>query len=452
MNTATETKHTYRKEYGELCRLGFPVLMTQLGVILMSFTDTMMVGAYGVEELASSAFVNSMFLIPLVMLSGLAAGVTPLVGALFSRGEKHEAGRTARAGLQINLIVSLSFMALMAAIYFCLDLFGQPAELMPVIRPYYITLLFTLTPMALFNVFSQTSNGITDTRSPMWMILGAIALNILGNWLLIFGHWGFPELGLTGAGIATVAARFAGLAGIAGIYLFRRKYKPYLAGIKDGAPLGTLRSKVWHTSYPVMIQSGLECALWSFGAVACGWFGKIQLAAYQVVNTLGQIGFMTYTSIGVAISIRVANYTGVHDAQGSRYAAIAGLHLNLLLATIASILILVISKPLIGIFTSDSDVIAAGLLFVPPLVLYQYLDATQINMINAIRGTSKVKPLLWIAIVSYIAVGIPSAILFSVNFGLEGVGVYYSFCFALLTASVMAWIAFKRILNLGVRL
>ena len=153
----------YKEEYAALVRLGFPVLLTQLGVIVMSFADTLMVGAYGVEQLAASAFVNSVFLIPMVMLSGLAAGITPLVGALYTKRKPYETGRIARAGLQINAIVSLIFTAIMGALYFYLDRFGQPDELLPVIRPYYLTLLTTLLPMSLFNALSQTSNGMTDT-------------------------------------------------------------------------------------------------------------------------------------------------------------------------------------------------------------------------------------------------------------------------------------------------
>lgn len=421
------------------------MLLTQLGVIVMGFADTMMVGAYGVDQLAASAFINSVFLIPMVMLSGLAAGITPLVGALFSRGEHKESGRIMRAGLQINALVALIFTVVMTAIYFHLDKFGQPEEILPVARPYYITLLTTLLPMSLFNAFTQASNGLTDTRSPMWFVLGAIALNILGNWLLIFGKCGFPELGLTGAGIATSVARFAGLAGIFVMYLRSRRYAPYRPSLFRPGRLGSQRRLVWVTSYPVMLQTGIECTLWSFGAVVCGWFGKIQLAAYQVINTIGQLGFMTYMSFGVAVSIRVANFCGLGDDKGAGLTARAGLHLNLLLATLASAVMWEFTRPLLGLFTPDAEVIATAATFIVPLVLYQYLDATQLTFMNAIRGTSQVKPMLWISLISYVVVGIPALLLCAVTLGGESVGVYYSFNIALLSAAILAVIVFKRI-------
>ena len=440
----TSSGRKYGPEYKELLKLGSPVLLTQLGVIMMSFADTLMVGAYSVEALASSAFVNSLFLIPLVMLSGLANGITPLVGALFSRNMLTEAGRITRAGLQINLLTGALFTVLMGALWFLLHRFGQPDELLPLIRPYFLTLLGTLIPMSMFNAFTQACTGMSDTQTPMWCVLMSIGVNILGNWLLIFGNCGCPELGLTGAGIATVIARVSGLLLIITVFLASSRYAELRKGWSKGAE-GSRRWKVWNTSYPVMIQAGVECSLWSFGAVVCGWFGKIQLAAYQVVNTIGQLGFMTFMSFGVATSVRVANYTGLHDEQGAGTAARAGLHINLVLATIASLLIWLAGPSLIEMFTSDPQVISAALLFILPLVLYQYLDATQLTFINAIRGTSQVKPLLWIALISYIVVGVPCSLVFSELTGWESVGVYYSFDVALLVATILAAIVFKRI-------
>lgn len=439
------SRRRYGAEYPELVKLGFPVLVTQLGVILMSFADTMMVGAYGVDELAASAFINNVYLIPMVMLSGLAAGLTPLVGALFTKDDHSETGRIVKAGLQINALVALIFTALMGTLYFFLDRFGQPDEIMPAARPYFLTLLATMVPMSLFNTFTQTSNGVTDTKSPMWFILGAIALNIFLNWLLIFGKWGCPELGLTGAGIATLIARIGGFAGIYLMYRRSKRYEVYRATLFNVGKVGAQRHLVWVTSYPVMIQTGVECMLWSFGAVVCGWFGKIQLAAYQVVNTIGQLGFMIYMSFGVAVSIRVANFCGLGDEKGAGLTARAGLHINLVLATLASLLLWLTAPRLLGLFTDNEAVILAGETFILPLVLYQYLDATQMTFMNAIRGTSQVKPMLWIALISYAAIGVPVLLLFAVTFHGESVGVYYSFNVALLSVAVLAALVFKKI-------
>lgn len=434
----------YKPEYKSLWRLGLPVLITQVGIIVVSFADTMMVGAYGTEELAAAAFVNSLFMIAIVMQLGFAAGMTPIIGALYSRKQHDRVGATLRAGLQINILVSIGFTAIMGALYFFLDHFGQPEELLPLIRRYYLIILATLLPMAVFNCCQQTANGTTDTATPMWMILGANIVNIIGNYLLIGGKFGCPELGLAGAGLSTLTARYMAMAGIIIVISRSNRYRPYRKSLHTGSDdIAAIRKHVWLTSYPVMIQSGVECFLWSFGAIVSGWFGKIQLASYQVVNTIAQLGFMTYMSFGVATSIRVANYTGLRDTVGIRRITSAGLHLNLLLSTIASAIFMIGGSNLIHVFTPDPEVTGAALMLIAPLILYQYGDAVQLTYANALRGTSNVKPLLWISIVSYIIIGMPFLLLLAKGLEMKNVGVYYSFSLALIVASVLLYRSFR---------
>lgn len=436
-----------RAEYGRLLRLGAPVLVTQLGIIVVSFADTIMVGAYGTGELAAAAFVNSFFLVAFVMMIGFAGGLTPLIGALYGKDDATGCGLTLRAALQLNTLISIGFTAIMGALYFCLPYMGQDPDLLPLIRPYYLIVLCGLLPTALFNCCQQMANGTTDTAMPMWLILGTNLLNILGNYALIFGHWGAPEMGLTGAGISTLISRLLATLAILLIMLKAPRYRRYRSALLSAESVGALRRQVWLTSYPVMIQSGAECLLWSFGAVVCGWFGKIELAAYQIVNTAGQLGFMIYLSFGVAVSIRVANLLGAGEAQSVRRAIIAGMHINLILGTLASLVFLIWFSPLMHIFTPDNAVVTNAHALLIPLILYQYCDAAQITFANAQRGTSRVKPLLWAAMTAYVAVGIPCALLFAVGFQLENVGVYYSFCAALLTAAVLLGYWLRRTLR-----
>lgn len=429
--------------YVELVKLGLPVLVTQLGVIVVSFADTMMVGAYGLDELAASAFVNSLFLIAIVMLMGFAGGVTPLIGALYGRGEHEEAGLTLRASLAVNILLALLFTFIMAGLYFFIDLFGQDPDILPISKEYYLIILFTMLPMAVFNCFQQTCNGTTDTATPMWIILGADVLNIVGNYLLIFGKFGFPELGLTGAGISTLVSRVAAAVGIVAVVGLRKRYRIYWLGVVRGHSGRQRKKEVWQTSYPLMIQSGVECGLWSFGAVVSGWFGKVELAAYQVMNTIGQLGFMTYMAFGWATSIKVSNFTGVRDFSSVRVTTRAGLHIVLGLATVASLAFFFFTPGMVGFFTSEGDVISYSLLMIAPLILYQYCDGVQLTYVNALRGTSEVKPLLWISVVSYVIIGIPLLLLMALGLGMETVGVYYSFSGALTSAAVLLVLTFR---------
>lgn len=439
----------FRMEYSRLVRLGVPVMVTQLGIIVVSFADTLMVGHYGTPELGAAAFVSSIFTVVIVMQLGFANGLTPLIGALYSRDETQRLSQVMRAGVLANILVSIVFTILLGGLYFFLDRLGQPSELLPLVRPYYLIMLSTLLPMAVFNAFQQTSNGCTDTSTPMWIIIGSNLLNILGNWLLIGGKAGFPELGLNGAGLSTMAARYLSALAIIVIYLLsgrRRRLLQGWSGVAKPTRHKDLR-RVWITGYPVMIQSGIECLLWSVGGIVCGWFGTVQLASYQVIVTISQLGFMIYLGFGVATSIRVANLTGLNDFNGIRRTATAGLHLNLLLATLASLIFYLLAARMVGVFTPDRDVETAALPLIAPLILYQYCDAVQITYANALRGTSDVKPLLWVAVLAYIVIGIPAMLLLAVGGNAGNVGVFYSFSVALFAAGVGLWWSYRRAVN-----
>lgn len=437
----------YLPEYRSLLRLGLPVLVTQICVVTVSFADTLMVGSYGLDELAASAFVNSVMLVPIVMLIGFAGGVTPIIGALYSQRDDYGIGHTLRSSLILNFALGAVFTAIMGALYFFIDKMGQPEELLPLIRSYYLVILAALVPAALFNCCMQTANGTTDTTSPMWVILGVNILNIFGNYLLIFGNFGCPRLGLFGAGVSTLTSRVAGAMAMFLILYIRPRYRDYRDGLLSTAPCGEKIRQLWNTSYPVMLQSGVECMLWSFGAIVSGWFGKVQLAAYQVINTIGQLGYMIYMSIGVAISVRVANCTGINDVTGIRRNTIAGLHILLAMSTVSSLIFLLMAADLISLFNDTPAVIVSGSALVFPLVLYQYCDAVQLGYANAQRGTSRARPLMWAALISYVAIGIPVLLLFAVGFDMGNVGVYYSFSVALLCAAILLRHWFRRTLS-----
>lgn len=430
--------------YSILFRLGLPVLVTQLGTIVVSMADTMMVGAYGTRELASAAFVNNLYMVPIVMQMGFAGGVTPLIGALWGAGRFRDAGSMLRVALRLNVTLAMFVCLVMGGLYFALPHMGQPPELLPLVKEYYLIVLASVIVGSLFYPCMQMAMGVTDTVSPMVIIVGGNLLNIAGNYLLIFGHCGMPELGLAGAGLSTLLARVACSVAMVWVVTRSRRYRPYREGLRCPVPVPGQRRGLWRTSVPVMIQSGVECSLWGLGAVVSGWYGKEQLAAYQVVLVMGQLGFMTYMSFTTATSIRVANLTGVGDRAGILATARAGLRMILCLATLASLTFMLFGRGILTLFTLDPAVIGVGVTLVFPLVLYQYADAVQMTYVNALRGTSRVRPLIPISVTSYLLVGAPVMLFLASGLGMASAGVYYSFSVALVLAAVLYRRSFLR--------
>ena len=198
---------TYKGHYRALIYLGLPIVIGQVGMIVLSFADTLMIGHHSTNELAAASFVNNVFNLAIIFSTGFSYGLTPIVGSLYGNHQFAPAGQALRCSLLANFLVSLLLTTLMGVLYLNIEHLGQPDELMMHIKPYYLVLLSSLVFVLLFNGFKQFTDGITDTRTSMWILLGGNVFNIIGNYILINGHLGFPELGLLGAGISTLFSR-----------------------------------------------------------------------------------------------------------------------------------------------------------------------------------------------------------------------------------------------------
>ncbi len=437
----------YGSTYKAVLRLGLPLVAGQLGLIVTAFADTMMVGRYSTEALASASFVNNLFNTPLMAIMGFTYGMTPLAGALFGAGNLEKIGRIVKNGLAASSIFAALVIAVMLVLYFNISLLSPPEELLPIIRPYYLLYLAGLLPVALFGIFLQWSYAINRTVFPTLLLLGANAFNILGNYALIYGHWGMSEMGLTGAGISTLIARVLPLI-IMGVVFFRDKsLKAYRDGFNSGSVTTRGMIEVNSTSWPVALQLALESGSFTMAAVMAGWLGKIPLAAFQVIVVTGMLGFCIYYSIGNAIAILVSNERGRHNVAGMNRAAWGGYHIMLVFMAAASLLFLLGGESVMGWFTDDHAVLIASTALIFPLILYQLGDATQVTFSNALRGTSNVMPMIWIAFVAYVVAGTPAMYLLGFTAGMGVYGIVLSFSISLFLAAGMFLYFFRSTLR-----
>ncbi len=434
----------YTDDYSAILRLGLPILVGQLGMIVVGFADNIMVGHYSTAALASASFVNNLFNVAIFCCIGFTYGLTPIIGAYFSQKRYDDIGATLKAGLLINTVFTLAVMAIMFIIYLNLERLGQPEELLPIIRPYFLIYLAGMLPVAFFNVFAQWSYGIKDTRLPMWIILGSNIINIIGNYALIFGNFGCPELGLTGAGLSTLLARVLCPLAIITVFFRHKANKVYHNGFHNAHITSSSLVKIWRISIPISMQMTFESGSFTMAAVMTGWISAIDLAAFQVIVIIGTLGFCIYYSIGAAVTVLVANEAGRCDNEAMRRVAWSGYHVMLTLMVISSTIFVLFGDKLMEAFTNDPAVLAITSTLIFPLVLYQAGDATQINFASALRGTSKVMPMLWIAFVSYIAIGIPATYYMGFIAGFGTYGIILSFSVSLFLAAALFLIYFLR--------
>lgn len=434
----------YFIHYPTLLRLGIPIMIGQLGTIIMGFMDTLMIGHHDTRELAAAGFVNAIIGLVAISAIGFSYGLTPVVGALLGKGETHSIAQKLKNSLAANNILAVAMMLVLGILYLNLSHLGLPTDLLPLIRPYLLMQILSFLPMMAFNAFKQFSDGIQDTRMPMWILLSGNVLNVVGNWLLIYGVAGLPEMGLTGAGVATLVSRIATWAAFAGIFHLTSRYKTYRQDFyKAQLCMADLR-QMFRLGFPIMMQMGMETASFSLSAIYVGWLGTTALAAHQVMLTVGQLCYMLYYGMSAAVAVQVSYYRGAGRLPETRHVAFAGLHLNLLLGLLTAVPIFLLRNQIGGWFVDSAEVSALVAAVVIPLCIYQFGDALQCTYCNALRGMEDVKPLVWIAFVAYFVISLPLGYLFgfTLNGGLWGI--WMAFPFGLTTAGILYLTRFLR--------
>lgn len=418
-------------------------MMGQMSTIVMGLADTLMVGHYGTNELAAAGFVNNILGLLVIGGMGFSYGLTPVVGALLGEGRLHDIAGKLKNGIFACSGVGLLMMLLAGLLLATLPMLGLPQELLPLVRPYLLMLLLSLLPLMAFNAYKQFSDGIQDTSMPMWIILVANIFNIFGNWVLIFGHCGLPELGLFGAGLATLMSRLLQLVLMASVFHLTKHYELYRKDFPESRINKTAQRELHRMGWPVALQLGMEAASFSFSAIYVGWLGATALAAHQIMITISQLFFMLYYGMSAAVAVQVSYYRGANEMEQTRKVAASGLHLCWLIALIEGIPLLLLRNKVGMLFTYNTEVVALVALITVPFLIFQFGDALQSTYSNALRGIARVKAMIWIAFVAYIVISLPLGYIFGFVCGWGLVGIWMAFPFGLTTAGLLYYKEFR---------
>ena len=422
-----ETISNYKRHYKSLFLLGVPIIIGQLGAIVTGLADTIMVGQHSTAELAAASFVNNVINAFIILGTGFSYNLTPLIGENLARNKRIAIGGWLKNSLVANFTTTLLIVAVLFGLYFNLEALDQPAELMPLIRPYFLVTLSSVVFVMMANSFRQFVEGIGNPSVSMWVLLTGNLLNIVGNYILIYGKLGAPELGLFGAGISTLVSRIFMLLLFVAVFMRRRTYRPYRRGLA-AIPLSKLSWKRLNAiGWPIGIQQGLEAGTFCVTAIMIGWLGSLQLAAHQIAITISLISFTIYLGLGSAVAIRTSYFKGANDWFMVRKITLAGVHIALAIVFVVC-LTLFLTKDFLGlIFTDDLAVNDIVMTLLPILMLYQVGDSIQIVLTNSLRGLADVKVIMWISFLAYFIVAIPFGYCcgFLLNWGISGVWLAY---------------------------
>ena len=446
----------YLPYYKRNLKVALPVMLTQLGASLVGLFDSMMVGHYATVDLAAVSFANALFFMAMVFAMGALMAITPLVGIQMGEmnimPEKKADIRQKIAvlfqnGMLFTMLQSALMLILLAGCIPFLSYFGQEPEVIEVARPYYILIVVSLVPFLVFTFFKQFLEGLGNTLVAMIITLAMNGLNILLNWIFIYGHWGAEAMGATGAGIGSLISR-VGMALCFGLAMwFHKDWKYYIqtfswrnfswSEIKQQVKLG----------FPIGAQTFLETFTFAASFVIIGWISKEALAAHQVANQIADMTFMIALGVGAATTIRVSHQLGEKNIVGVRMASNASIHLVLVINTIGAALMIGLRHYIPMLFTEDQEVIAIASKLIVIAGLFQYADGLQAVGAAMLRGITDVKVPMLIAFVAYILVGLSVGLVCAFPMGMGAAGIWIGFIFGLSLAAICFHIRFRRLMR-----
>jgi MATE family multidrug resistance protein len=421
--------------------LAYPVVLSQLGHVLVGTADSLMVGRVGTEELAAVSVANAVFSVTMMFGIGISFGLTPLVAQSDGEGSHQAAMRFMKHSFVVNVFFGLLLFSILLFGGFILDVLEQPQEVVVLAKPYLAIIGFSLLPFMVFQTFKQFAEGLSFTKQAMYITLSANVINVILNYVLIFGKLGFEPMGLVGAGWATLISRI--IMAIA-MVLFARYYKKfavYWQYFKVTVWSRLSFKQLLNLGVPTGFQYIFEVGAFASAAIMIGWMGAVPLASHQVAMNLASISYMMATGISAAATVRVGNQLGQRDISTMRIAAFTCFLMAIIFMSITGLIFMGLNDYLPMLYTSDQEVIkiASSLLIIA--ALFQLSDGVQVVGLGALRGMGDVKLPTAVTFMAYWVIGLPSGYLLAFPLGFGEEGVWYGLLIGL---SVTAIILFMR--------
>jgi multidrug resistance protein, MATE family len=427
--------------------LAYPVMLSMLGQVMTGVADSVMVGWTGATPLAASSFANIFFTIPLFFGIGVSYAITPLVAEGAGSKNIPKIIDVLRHGTLINLIVGLVLAVLIFAVEPFMFSMGQPEEVVTLGIPYLSIIGISIIPTMIFQTYRQFAEGLEKTRMAMTIVISCNFLNIVLNYVLIFGKYGFPELGLNGAGWATLISRMMMAICMMLYVYYGEKFSAYRKGFLIGNYSKGIISKMLHIGLPAGSQYIFEAGAFGFSALMMGWIGTTALAAHQIAINLATISYMTTSGLGAAATIRVGNFLGQQNKIKLQDSAFTMIWMGVVLMAGWALLFILGRYFLPTLYIEDFAVIELTSTLLIFASFFQLSDGIQVVCAGALRGLQDVKVPSILIFVAYWVIALPLGYLLAFPLGLGATGIWIGLSIGLtLTATAMV-VRFKHLSN-----
>lgn len=437
--------HHYKGHFRATINLAVPIVIGQVGHVMMGMVDSAFVGHVSPINLAAASLANNFFFIIMVVGLGITYAISPLVSMAAGAGNHSESARIVNNGFFVNLFAGI-FLSLFN--YFASALIGflhQPPEVTILAIPYCRLIGLTAIPMILFQNYRQFLEGFSIMRPAMFINLGANIINAAANYVFVFGKFGFPAMGLQGSGFATMTARTS-MAVIIIIYILRssRFRDMQLNPLKEKLDF-SLMKRILHLGLGSGFQYFFEVACFAFAAYMAGWLGAYPLAAHQIALSIASFTYMVVFGVSSAGAIRVSREIGAGKRPEARRAGFSAIGLAFAYMVCTAFLLIGLKGYVPYLYVNDAVVIgiATKLLFIA--ALFQIFDGVQATSIGVLRGLTDVKIPTVITFIAYWIIGVPAAYLFGFILHLGVQGIWIGLLTGLATSATLLSLRFNRI-------
>ena len=448
MNGAFMTGHAPIPAFRELRTtlvLAAPITANHLSQMIIGFVDTLMIGQVGVVPLAASAFANLLIHILLMIGIGLLSSVAILVAHAHGSGNNREAGEIMRRGMFLAGGAGLISLVLVWIGFPFLGYLGQPPEVVEASKSYIWLLAFSLVfVLGILNLrnFSEAENA---PWAALWTGLTSVFLNVVLNWILIYGNLGAPALGLTGAGIATLASRIFNFFAL----YFWLKYDPRFTSLWPAKWFHPVSPKallvMLKLGLPVSLQLLMEIGAFSAATLFMGWLGIVEIASHQIAITCAATTFMIPLGLSLAVAIRVGQVVGRGETERARVIGFSALGFGLLCSALFATLFIGWNRGLASLFTNDPATLALTASLLVIAGVFQVFDGSQVVAIGALRGCKDVQRPTWIIFAAYWLVAIPLGLVLAFPLERGGPGLWVGLAGGLAVASIGLVYRFNRL-------
>ena len=438
----------YQNDFRQNLKLAVPIIGGQLGQVLVNLADNVMVGWLGATALAGISTGNSIFMLFMIVGMGMSYALPPLVAEADGSKDYSMVSRYFRHSMFINLVFTVICIVLLLIIIRHLNLIGLPGDVTEATKPYLEISAWSMIPYMMFLTLRGVSDGFSRTSYAMGAILIGNIVNIVFNYFLIYGKFGFPALGLQGAAIASLMARIAMLITLV-VFLYRNDALwPFITeGYRSALQL-PLVQKILTLAIPSSLQMFFEASAFSIAALIMGRVGKNEQAGHQIALSLSSMTFLIATGLAMAATIRVSNASGKKDHKGMLMAGYSALVQVSGFMAVTALIFTLFRYYLPMMYIDQAEVIHMAAYLLIFAAIFQIPDGIQVTAIGILRGIQDVKIPTLITFIAYWVIGLPVSYFAALHWGMGAGGVWLGLLIGLsVSGSLLVWRFRRRVEN-----